>query len=252
MNQQPDKLFRDKLQSYQRPVPPMVWKRIAEKHTLRDRKLLWLKMAASVLLLATAGALIFPFLNDQASPVAENKQETTPVTIDSLAGRHVEKTEQPAMQHDTSTNTAEKARKAPSIAKEHAAKQPSGSLRRVLSEKLQQTTPPVNFSSEVEPVISPELTTQLTSAPTPADDEIAPRKTVTIVFTAEEVNQKYLSRPNGAQATSEGKESSRLQNLLDKAQDLKHNQDPLGEIRQKKNEILAMNFRKEKLSTQND
>ena len=78
----------------------------------------------------------------------------------------------------------------------------------------------------------------------------SPRKTRTIVFTPEEVNQKYLSRKNEARATSEAKQPSTLRNLLDKAQDLKHNQDPLGEIRQKKDEILAMNFRKEKQRTE--
>ncbi len=82
------------------------------------------------------------------------------------------------------------------------------------------------------------------------DDNESPRN-VTIVFTAEEVNEKYLAKNTEAQATPVGEETSGLRKLLDKAYDLKHNRDFLGELRQKKNEILAMNFKNDK-RTQND
>jgi hypothetical protein len=49
-----------------------------------------------------------------------------------------------------------------------------------------------------------------------------------------------------AQATSEEKKSSTFKKLLKKANDLKSNQDPFGDLREKKNEILALNFRNEK------
>jgi hypothetical protein len=49
-----------------------------------------------------------------------------------------------------------------------------------------------------------------------------------------------------AEATPELKKPSTLKKLLDKAYDLKHNQDAFGELRQKKNEILALNFKNEK------
>ena len=39
--------------------------------------------------------------------------------------------------------------------------------------------------------------------------------------------------------------------LLKKANDLKNNHDPMGELRQKKNEILALNFKGEKQRGQN-
>ena len=77
-------------------------------------------------------------------------------------------------------------------------------------------------------------------------------ESVTIVFSAEEVNQKYLAKRPDADATPVAKETSGLKRLLDKASDMKNNQDLLGELRQKKNEILAMNFRNDKQNTEND
>jgi hypothetical protein len=62
---------------------------------------------------------------------------------------------------------------------------------------------------------------------------------------------KYLDKKSLAQATSGEKKPSTLRKLLDKAYDLKHNQDPFGDLRQKKNEILALNFRSEKQRSQN-
>ena len=69
----------------------------------------------------------------------------------------------------------------------------------------------------------------------------------TIVITAAEANAKYLNQQYVADATPENKKSSKLRNLFEKAQDL----DPIGEIRQFKNEVLALNFRNEKKGERN-
>ena len=90
-----------------------------------------------------------------------------------------------------------------------------------------------------------------------ADQSVAPnerseQKNITLVFTAQEVDEKYLKKKNAvAEATSEEKETSTWRKVLDKAHDLKHNQDPLGDLRQKKNEILALNFKTNEQSHEN-
>jgi hypothetical protein len=68
---------------------------------------------------------------------------------------------------------------------------------------------------------------------------------ITLVYSAKEVDD-YLDKNALAQATSKDKKPSTLKKLLQKANDLKNNQDPFGELRQKKNEILALNFKNEK------
>jgi len=47
-------------------------------------------------------------------------------------------------------------------------------------------------------------------------------------------------------ATSESKDASSIQKLLQKAGELTTNQSPIAQLRSKKNEILALNFRNEK------
>ncbi|NJM25281.1 MAG: hypothetical protein HC859_07115 [Bacteroidia bacterium] len=80
----------------------------------------------------------------------------------------------------------------------------------------------------------------------PAIDVATEEDNMTITLTVEEVNEKYLTKKTIADATTPEKKSSTLRKLLDKAYDLKHNQDPVGELRQKKNEILALNFKNDK------
>jgi hypothetical protein len=56
---------------------------------------------------------------------------------------------------------------------------------------------------------------------------------------------------SGNDATPEDKKPSTLKKLLRKANELTNNQDPLGDLRQKKNEILALNFKSDKQRGQN-
>ena len=107
--------------------------------------------------------------------------------------------------------------------------------------------PPTVIEMEPEPVAEKVANSGPEINP-PWQDE---RKALKIVFTVEEVNKKYLNKSAVAEATSPANETSTIQKLLDKAYDLKHNQDPLGELRQKKNEILALNFGGERQRTDN-
>jgi hypothetical protein len=77
------------------------------------------------------------------------------------------------------------------------------------------------------------------------------QRSVTLIFNAEQVNEKFLNKNSIVEATPEEKKPSTLRKLLDKAYDLKHNQDPLGDLRQKKNEIFALNFKNDKQRSEN-
>jgi len=60
MTSDPDKLFRDKLGNYQRPAPPTAWVRI-ERNVSKTRILnTRMKIAAAILLMITAGYLMWP------------------------------------------------------------------------------------------------------------------------------------------------------------------------------------------------
>lgn len=248
MSEQPDKLFHDKLHGYQRPVGPEVWKRISEAGAHRRRQIKWIRAAASILIITAAGILLYPLIQHDRAPVARRDHKTTPAprsmpSTESRAGES-----QATQENETAKDEASAITARPSaLAKKNPPKRSSSTSKQATSEE------PGEIVASAVPAQEPQAVTAehvLTENLSPEYRTSPQRKTVTIVFTAEEVNRKYLSRKNEAHATSAKKQPSTLRNLLDKAHDLKHNQDPLGEIRQKKDEILAMNFREDKQRTE--
>ena len=247
MNQQPDKFFRDKLHGYQKSVSPEAWNRISQNLDHKNRRGLWLKVAASIALLATTGILLYPTLrSDNTIAITE---KVTPATVDKEATVTsppvIADTTQPAEKNDAhqTNKTTLRPRQTihknkPQIKKSATAPEEPLQIPEVASTDIQPPQQP----KENEPVV----------ATASAEEKIVEQSSgVTIVFSAEEVN-KYVTKNEDTGATTHDKSSSTFKKLLDKAYDLKHNQDPLGGLRQKKNEILAMNFRNEKERTQND
>lgn len=249
MDQQPDKLFRDKLEGYDQAVPTQAWNRVSANVATRRTSVWWLS-AAAVALIASAAVFIYPLKKESTGlvdKIAERRHEQSTVTreSDSVAagpeGNAVQKestTPSPVVMTDTADEPVRKKNAAPEQQKQHPVE--NGNLPII---PLPESEPVAMTEDEA---ILPPATEETGQQPNSS------RKTVTIVFGAEEVNEKYLAKTSQHQATSDEQEASTLKNMLDKAYDLTHNQNPLGELRQKKNEILAMNFRKEKPRTQND
>src|SRR5690606_34498905 len=79
MNQQPDKIFNDKLKSYQSPAPALAWNRIEKQLDKKNNKGFYLKIAAALLFLAVAtGLLIFnnkDLATDQLATVEHPKEK---------------------------------------------------------------------------------------------------------------------------------------------------------------------------------
>src|SRR5688572_19157212 len=73
MTLQPDKLFHDKLENFQRPVPAAAWERIESDLNRKHSKGLWMKIAAGLLLLAVSVFLLWPSASTENSlPVSKN------------------------------------------------------------------------------------------------------------------------------------------------------------------------------------
>lgn len=251
MKQQPDKLFRHKLQDYEKPVRPEAWQRVSQEVNKPAAGWLWFRMAAAILVLAVAGLYVLTISNnDPAEPIAAaaspEKANVTPS----------EQRKEEPLEKENKQETDEVAgagnQKSHPVVKPDKKQQVSGP----------QSTPTFQreaLKTEVAEVI-PELDSTGISVQAIARIERTPiqnttetnAKSITIVFNAEEVNEKYLSKKELVKATSEEKESSTLKKLLDKAYDLTHNQDPIGELRQKKNEILARNFKNDKQRNENN
>jgi hypothetical protein len=237
MKQQPDKLFRDKLLSHSQDVPPLLWDRIEGGLDKKKSSFTWLFVAASITVAIAGGYLFYTgaletnntelagiqrpvdsTIIESAVPVQDQTVEAKILTAEATAMPVKPKSE-------GQRNTTEKTKNTP-------AGLPAEQLL------LEETIEPVRQDSTGYAYGPP--TPQLAFRAQPKREE-----NITIVITAEQTNQ-YLVNNKISEATSEEKKPSTLKKLLKKAADLKVNQDPFGDLRQKKNEILALNFKSEK------
>src|SRR5687767_5192520 len=77
MNQQPDKLFREKLYNYQQPASSNAWSKVDAQLDKKNNKFLWLKVAAAILLLVVAAFILWPHNPDQTQVAnTDVKRET--------------------------------------------------------------------------------------------------------------------------------------------------------------------------------
>jgi hypothetical protein len=249
MNQQPDKLFREKLEGYQKPAPASAWEKIAAAQTKKNDKGLWLKIAASILLAAVAAYLLLPGNNSTnisqpslTEAATQKKDETTSQQQKPISDIPTEVKDEPAPIAKRETTQKRK-----------TVKKSMPEVEQTVIVAINEETKPQNESMPLVEhnniVVSPLAEIEVAVTETQTDLQPA-QQGVTLVFTAEDVDE-YLDKKALAEATSDSKKSSTLKKLLKKANDLTNNQDPFGELRQKKNEILALNFKSEKQRGQN-
>lgn len=254
MNQQPDKLFRDKLAHYQRTPPAPAWNKIEaglQKNTTNPAPVLGWKVAASVSILAVAAYLLWPTAetNVPLSTIAAAKQEAPLPT---------ENQQQPPPKNETVISPEEKRIQSvdersakPSKEKTTTNNITTGAVEGISEQSIAKVEEP-DMQHLTPSVSTIESENRNTTVPLPAEEVLATAndasfdtKPVRLVFTVTDT-EEYLDKKALAQATDEEKDASTFKKLLKKAKDLKNNQDPFGDLREKKNEILALNFRNEK------
>jgi hypothetical protein len=238
MNQQPDKLFRSKLQNFQKPVSIDAWSKLEHKLEKKQAVPVWMKVAASVLIITSATTL-FLLNKTTTTQVAETKttnhMRTAPIenkiAKDSAAEKAIERTQPVAREY------SEKVRSIPQPALK-TDNQQSVTVTEVEIRHVEDSQSLAGIENEV---VNESVPAELVPA----------NAGITLVYSATEVNEKYLIKKDTTEATTENEKTSTLQKLWSKAKNLKHNQDPIGELRQKKNEILALDFSKDKQGNQN-
>lgn len=233
MKNLPDDIFRRKLEHLQTPPPARAWEQI-EKGMRRKRITPWLAIAASLLLVITASALI---LTRQKAPDPQG-----------IAGRQLPETSTTPSVPDTNAVIPPATANIDTTVVAEPETNPSSSD---VPGDIPEATIAANAKSpSPEPVSDEEGEVTIDSLPAaddsipsliaeaPAQDSTAPVK---IVLEADEVQARYLKRKTNNDATESVAKASGLRKLLDKAEQIQ-NQDHIGDLRQMKNEILALNF----------
>lgn len=268
MNQQPDKLFQHKLRNYQKTAPASAWDKISAAQASKKHPAVWLKIAASLLLIGAAGATWFLTRPDTAThslseknqhpysettpPSDSSEQRSLPDAGSSISGSSLAD-ERPLQKPAESSNKSgthddhktEKINSRSGRENAVASTQHAGSSEAVKHNDIATRMPEsgnagievastLNETSANDAISNDEVTSTAKSSSIAATG-------VTLSYSVEDVSA-YLEKNISDEATEEDKKQSTLKKLLQKANDLKTNQDPVGELRQRKNEILALNF----------
>lgn len=216
MTSQPEKLFRDKLENFQRPAPAAAWDRIEAGLQPRHRGR-WMKVAAALLVLAVAAFLLWP-----STPATDTQSLT--------------KTASPVEPEKEKTNAQEVV---PPVAVAQQQEKPIKTKRVKKDNPVLLEQPTTTIENNVAVAIEPEEAVPAESAIVQPEAETPSR---TIVYTAEEVNARFLRKKLPDEATPEMKKTSGIQKLMGVAYNIKNTDKGFGDLRQKKDEILALNF----------
>lgn len=265
MNQQPDKIFRDKLSGYQRSAPHTAWDKIAASQSQKKTVSMWWKIAASFLLATTTATVwitvarhktsfdhVTNIVETVAEPVAPESADlsktqpsrgkkddpliangTTSAPYDATAER----------QAQTLKPEKKKATDKSALADGYAARKTSPASTPIVHTEALSKTAVNNDSYIADHSASSAPAAPLDIPGNPIAE--APKKNVKLVYSAADV-ASYLNKISDDEATDDDQKQSTLKKLLHKANDLTTNQDPFAELRQRKNEILALNFRNDK------
>ncbi len=214
MNPQPDQLFRKKLEDHHMPAPPSAWDRI-EKNLSRPKRFVYWRVAAAVLLLIAAAWLIYSM---RTSP----QQPAMPLTENISESQHKPPLPGGALT-DSLHEDAEKILQRASVKKKQ--RRPSVYTTKVLE--------------EMNP--APDVTGTESTATVVAVQDSPKGSTTTI--TLAEARQFLKSEISAADATPDKKKSSRFQKLVELASVIASEEDVLGQLRGRKDELLVRNVR---------
>jgi hypothetical protein len=212
-----DKFFKDKLGNHSIPPAPQSWEKVESRLSKKNNLSLVLRVAAGI---ALAGMLVMLILSQTdkrvPAPLVKTDIKTVP-PVKSSAGteqpKEVDKVLPP--QHDRT----------------QVAKQSS---KKIETPEATPTPEPVVMDVPVQDLI----------AEVEQPQEAKPKRMI-LVYTLPTVAKK-TEADAVAVATADEEKRSGLQKVMDAALEVKSGDNPLGDLREAKDELFALEFRKDK------
>lgn len=243
MTSPPDKLFRDGLGEYQKPAPSSAWDRIETNLDRKQPKTPWMiiRIAAGIILVMALTISLWPDHETEAE-IASTEIENVDPTANTdpyaiQAPETITEREAPAPPSTgqvVSTPTSQsKTKTQNNIPSSPIAKTELAVTKEVI---------PTKTESEVKVIhVEPVVATTETNNPA-LDIEIAETKRVSITYSAEQVNARFLKKDLPTKATSEKKNTSGVMKVIDTALDFKNDASLISELRERKNDLLTFNL----------
>lgn len=226
MSNKVDKLFKDKLEGHSLQPSAQAWDKVEAHLGKKNKMVLWVRVAAAIALL---GLLVFAALNWTGS-YEKTQHELVKGDDKTPKNDPVEEIKQPIAKEEVKSQKKEVRSQKPVVSQENVARKPE-------TTNLQpETTVPESKAEEpVEQIaVVEEPKKGITLSYT------LPKKGITLTYSLPSVKkpEEALDEPLVAKKTG-------FERVLEIANEVK-NGDPLAELREAKNDILALEFRKDK------
>jgi hypothetical protein len=225
-----DKFFKDKLEEHQLAPSPMAWTKVEERLVKKNKTLIWLRWAASI---ALAGLLTFFLINQQseneAPALVEMKKEAAPAEMQKPNAVAPAET----IAEGSQKSEEKKEPRVVTNRKNRAPIQVPAKLESTVAALEPLETQPVVAMQEPEKTVEPAQ---------PEVKEVS--KAVVLIYSLPSRPTVQLDGATLASNTDE--KQTGIQKLWEAAKDVKNSDNPWGELREAKNELLALDFKKDK------
>lgn len=224
---QPEKIFREKLENYQRSAPYTAWDRIEKNLDAKNHKLIWLKIAAGILMLVIAGYMFWTNQSVPPSPSVAIIQEPVRNRVENSSPEKVVEIDVIKTPEEKVITTAPTVRVRP---------------KETIPQIVQIHT---MVENETIPIQGENLITSnqadIRKAETEVNESMVMQKSTVITYTADEVNAKFLRKKSEPEVVQH-ETSTGIQKIADVAISIKNNDKGIGDLRQMKDEILTLDF----------
>lgn len=221
-----DELFKNKLANH--PVAPSAdaWQKVEAGLTKKNNAWVWRLAAALVLFGLVSGAWYMWSKNAEVQPELVQQplpspQKEIPVVV------------QPEEQKQNLVAETETKSKSETLTKKKTTKTNTSESKKEIQPEKEKVEEPQVVLSQTEVLVAEHKT-----EPTPA------RKPIVIEFTLDAIPVN-MTEPEVVVANADDDKSG-LQKILEKARDIKNGDSELGSLRDVKNELFALDFRKDK------
>jgi hypothetical protein len=215
MNNKVDKLFKEKLETHTLQPSAQAWEKVESHLSKKNKMVVWLRVAAAIALLTAVTVVVVNFNEPEKKIV---KEKITPQDEPTVVPD--EKKEEPRQQ------VAE----APVKRKTQPKDQPKKVAVPVIPD---------------EPEVQQEQQVAVVEPPTSVIEEAPMKeKSITLVYALPTIKKEIPAEP--VVATVEEPKKTGFERVLEIAKEVKNADNPLGDLREAKDEILAFEFKKDK------
>lgn len=223
MNNRTDQLFKDKLGDHRLPPSAEAWSKVEAGLSKKNNiVILWRAAAVFVLFGLLTGAWFY----------WQSGQQGQPQQLVTKSSGTDNRLDEPLMsQHEKEENKTQVA----GVEKTKNSKKVKNKFTEATQEKITEPLPTENLLTE-----ETELVADIKKLPVEPQEKL--EKPIVIEFTLDPVPARTLV----AQDEVENEKNKGFEKILDKARDIKNGDSELGSLRDVKNELFALDFRKDK------